>query len=69
MSKSIQNMVRGAGRIFDLAGEYRERSHLREKAFAPKEADFHALRKDWEKIGGDIRVAMMKVEAIGKEQK
>lgn len=59
----LLNMLAGAGRVLDLSGSYRKRSHFSGQFQSPREADFHALRKDWERVGQDIRIAMDKMNS------
>ena len=52
------SFLTGMARVFDLGGVLTE-FHF---ASSPEEADFLALRSDWEAVGNDIRAGIAAVE-------
>ena len=60
--KVAQEIARGAGRIFDFSGAYSvsvRHKYVTEDSFA---IDRESLRKDWEKVGNDLRTSMKRFE-------
>ena len=56
---SRSRFFQGMGRALDLGGVMSSRKPSR----TPEEADWHALCRDWQTVGGDLRAAMRAFEA------
>jgi len=48
MTRHIKRVLRGIGSVIDLAPAQREE-------FVPRDSDMERLRKDFERVGGDMR--------------
>ncbi|MFA6295887.1 MAG: hypothetical protein WC663_00885 [Patescibacteria group bacterium] len=54
--KSMPSFSRGISRAFDLTGIINENNYNTSKT--DKEADFNALKGDWEVVGNDLKTAI-----------
>lgn len=70
MTKSnFKNFLHGIRQAYDFFGisgaSYKK---IYGHYSSPEEADFYALRSDWQAVGDDIRLAMEKVRCEQKQQ-
>ena len=54
---AIPDFAQGVGSLFDVFGTLNQYNN----AESPEEADYEALRSDWQAIGDDLRQAMQTV--------
>lgn len=63
-----QNLVRGAGRIFDISGCYNTALRIKFTTQDSLDIDRDSLRNDWRIVGNDIRNSMIRYEEKNGEK-
>lgn len=65
----LKKLISGAGSIMDISPRRRSRRFERRIFSKRNRSDSEALRKDWIRVGGDIRVAMKKADGLADGKK